>query len=145
MENKRVTYLIKDLNHEIIRYICLSGIDKQNMPTPAQMQILHFIISKQNEKIYQKDIGNALNLRRATLSEILKTMEKNNLIFRVKDKNDTRKKEIIISDTAKKDFQIVKTTLNQAEKVLKNNINQEELQLFFKIINKMKENLKTKG
>ena len=142
MEKQRVTYLIKDLNHEIIRYICLSGIDKQNMPTPAQMQILHFIISKQNEKIYQKDIGNALNLRRATLSEILKTMEKNNLIFRIKDQTDTRKKEIIISDTAKNNFQIVKDKLNEAEKVITSGIKKEDLELFFKIINKMKENLK---
>lgn len=142
MEKQRVTYLIKDLNHEIIRYICLSGIDKQKMPTPAQMQILHFIISKQNEKIYQKDIGNALNLRRATLSEILKTMEKNNLIFRIKDQTDTRKKEIIISETAKNNFQIVKDKLNEAEKVITSGIKKEDLELFFKIINKMKENLK---
>ena len=142
MEKQRVTYLIKDLNHEIIRYICIADIDKQKMPTPAQMQILHFIISKQNEKIYQKDIGNALNLRRATLSEILKTMEKNNLIFRVKDKNDTRKKEIIISETAKNNFQIVKDKLNEAEKVITSGIKKEDLELFFKIINKMKENLK---
>lgn len=145
MEKQRVTYLIKDLNHEIIRYICLSGIDKQNMPTPAQMQILHFIISKQNEKIYQKDIGNALNLRRATLSEILKTMEKNDLIFRIKDQIDTRKKEIIISETAKNNFQIVKDKLNEAEKVITSGIKKEDLELFFKIINKMKENIKTKG
>ena len=142
MEKQRVTYLIKDLNHEIIRYICIADIDKQKMPTPAQMQILHFIISKQNEKIYQKDIGNALNLRRATLSEILKTMEKNDLIFRIKDQIDTRKKEIIISETAKNNFQIVKDKLNEAEKVITSGIKKEDLELFFKIINKMKENLK---
>ena len=115
------------------------------MPTPAQMQILHFIISKQNEKIYQKDIGNALNLRRATLSEILKTMEKNNLIFRIKDQTDTRKKEIIISEDAKNNFQIVKDKLNEAEKVITNGIKKEDLELFFKTISKMKENLKMKG
>ena len=145
MERQRVTYLIKDLNHEIIRYICIADIDKQKMPTPAQMQILHFIISKQNEKIYQKDIGNALNLRRATLSEILKTMEKNDLIFRIKDQIDTRKKEIIISETAKNNFQIVKDKLNEAEKVITSGIKKEDLELFFKTINKMKENIKTKG
>ena len=73
------------------------------------MQILHYIISRQKEKVYQKDIGIALNLRRATLSEILKTMEKNDLIFRIQDKTDTRKKEIILSDTAKEIFKLLKT------------------------------------
>lgn len=142
MEIKKVTYQIKNLNHEIIRYICETGVDKKSLPTPAQMQILHYIISKSKEKVYQRDIGIALNLRRATLSEILKTMEKNNLIFRIQDQTDARKKEIILSEVAKENFQIVKKTLNEAEKTITNNISEEELEIFFTIISKMQENLK---
>ena len=142
MESERVTYKIKNLNHDIIRYICETGVDKRKLPTPAQMQILHYIISRQKEKVYQKDIGIALNLRRATLSEILKTMEKNDLIFRIQDKIDTRKKEIILSDTAKENFQIVKNTLNKAEKTITKDISKEELENFFKVISKMQKNLK---
>ncbi len=142
MESKRVTYKIKALNHDIVRYICDSEISKKNLPTPAQMQILHFIISKQNEKIYQTDIAIALNLRRATLSEILKTMEKNNLIIRVQDKNDTRKKEIILSNQAKENFLIVKHALNEVEHVITKDINKQELEIFFKILSQMQTNLK---
>ncbi len=139
---ERVTYQIKDINHEIIRYICETSTAKQKMPTPAQMQILHFIISKKGQKVYQKDIALALNLRRATLSEILSTMEKNNLIHRIQDKTDTRKKEITLSKEAKKNFQIVKNSLNQAEKTITKNISEEHINLFFQITNQMKENLK---
>lgn len=142
MESKRVTYQIKNLNHTIIRYICETGVDKQKMPTPAQMQILHYIISRNNEKVYQKDIAVALNLRRATLSEILKTMEKNDLISRIQDQNDTRKKEIILSQAAKENFQIVKKHLNQAEKTIRKNISQNDLDIFFAVITQMTENLK---
>ncbi len=142
MQTKRVTYQIKNLNHEIIRYICETDVDKKKLPTPAQMQILHYIISKNGEKIYQKDIAIALNLRRATLSEILKTMEKNNLISRIQDQNDTRKKEIIISQTAKDNFQIVKNKLNRAETAITKNISNQDLQIFSEVINKMTENLK---
>ena len=104
MEKLKTIYQIKNLNHIIVRY-CSSQKDlKENLPTPAQMQILDFIRKNQNNKIYQRDIGQNLGLRRATLSEILKTMEKNNLISRISDNKDTRIKEIILSDTAKEKF-----------------------------------------
>ena len=111
--------------------------------TPIQKHVLKFVLFEtMNREVYQKDIGIALNLRRATLSEILKTMEKNDLIFRIQDKTDTRKKEIILSDTAKENFQIVKNTLNKAEKTITKDISKEELENFFKVISKMQKNLK---
>lgn len=142
MEKKRAIYQIKDLNHSIVRYCCEIGASKENMPTPAQMQILHYISSQKGKKVYQRDLAVALSLRRATLSEILKTMERNKLISRVPDKNDTRIKEIIISEKAKEKFNIVKSTLNQAEKTVTKNIDPKDLNTFFLVISKMEENLK---
>lgn len=142
MEKKRAIYQIKDLNHSIVRYCCEIGASKENMPTPAQMQILHYISSQKGKKVYQRDLAVALSLRRATLSEILKTMERNKLISRVPDKNDTRIKEIIISEKAKEKFNIVKSTLNQAEKTVTKNIDPQDLNTFFLVISKMEENLK---
>lgn len=142
MEKKRAIYQIKDLNHSIVRYCCEIGASKENMPTPAQMQILHYISSQKGKKVYQRDLAVALSLRRATLSEILKTMERNKLISRVPDKKDTRIKEIIISEKAKEKFNIVKSTLNQAEKTVTKNIDPQDLNTFFLVISKMEENLK---
>ena len=142
MENKKAIYQIKDLNHSIMRYCCEIGASKENMPTPAQMQILHYIGSKKDKKVYQRDIALALGLRRATLSEILKTMERNKLISRIPDKTDTRIKEIIISENAKQKFSDVKSTLNKAEKTIIKNIKPKDLETFFLVIKKMEENLK---
>ncbi len=142
MENKKAIYQIKDLNHSIMRYCCEIGASKENMPTPAQMQILHYISSKKDKKVYQRDIALALGLRRATLSEILKTMERNKLISRIPDKTDTRIKEIIISENAKQKFGDVKSTLNKAEKTIIKNIKPKDLETFFLVIKKMEENLK---
>ena len=142
MEKERVTYQIKNLNHEIIRYICEVGVDKKEFSTPAQMQILHYIISRKGNKVYQRDIGNALNLRRATLSEILKTMEKNGLISKVPDKNDTRIKEIILNDKALVSFKTVKKTLNNVEKTVIRGIDKKDLDIFLSVLAKMKRNIK---
>ena len=142
MENKKAIYQIKDLNHSIMRYCCEIGASKENMPTPAQMQILHYISSKKDKKVYQRDIALALGLRRATLSEILKTMERNKLISRIPDKTDTRIKEIIISENAKQKFSDVKSTLNKTKKTINKNIKPKDLKTFFLVIKKMEENLK---
>lgn len=142
MEKLRVTYQIKNLNHEIIRYICENKVEKKEFPTPAQMQILHYIFSKKGDKVYQRDIGNALNLRRATLSEILKTMEKNGLIYKIPDKNDTRIKEIILSDKALINFETVKKSLNSAEKVVTKGIDKKDLDIFLSVLAKMNQNIK---
>ncbi len=142
MEKLRVTYQIKNLNHEIIRYICETKVEKKEFPTPAQMQILHYIFSKKGDKVYQRDIGNALNLRRATLSEILKTMEKNGLIYKIPDKNDTRIKEIILSDKALINFETVKKSLNSAEKVVTKGIDKKDLDIFLSVLAKMNQNIK---
>ena len=142
MENKRAIYQIKNLNHLIMRYCCEMGDSKNNLPTPAQMQILHYICNHQGQKIYQRDIAIALGLRRATLSEILKTMEKNELISRIPDKTDTRIKEIILSEKARDKFKAVQIALNNTEQALIKNIDSKELDNFFLVISKMQENLK---
>lgn len=142
MKKLRVTYQIKNLNHEIIRYICETKVEKKEFPTPAQMQILHYILSKKGDKVYQRDIGNALNLRRATLSEILKTMEKNGLIYKIPDKNDTRIKEIILSDKALINFETVKKSLNSAENVVTKGIDKKDLDIFLSVLAKMNQNIK---
>lgn len=138
---KKAIYQIKDLNHAIVRYCCVTGTIKDNPPTPAQMQILNYISSKKGKTVYQRDIAKALGLRRATLSEILKTMEKNDLISRISDQKDTRIKEIILNETAKQKFKAVKQTLDNAEKTILQDIDQNDLDIFFSVIKKMQENL----
>ena len=141
MEKLKTIYQIKNLNHIIVRY-CSSQKDlKENLPTPAQMQILDFIRKNQNNKIYQRDIGQNLGLRRATLSEILKTMEKNNLISRISDNKDTRIKEIILSDKALISFETVKKTLNNVEKTIIRGIDQKDLDIFLSVLTKMNQNI----
>ena len=52
-------------------------------PSIAQMQIIKYILKHDGKTIYQRDLEEVFNLRRATISGILKTMEKNNVIIRV--------------------------------------------------------------
>lgn len=75
--------------------------------TPTQMQIIEYILEHDGSCVYQKDLENVLKLRRATVSGVLQTMEKNDFIERVIDKNDTRVKKIILNKKTSKIFYVI--------------------------------------
>jgi len=94
-----VAHLIKVASNEISRGInTFAG--KYGL-TGTQVQIIHYLANPPKEYIYQKDIEEEFNIRRSTATNILKTMEKDELIIRRNVKSDSRLKRIVLSDKAK--------------------------------------------
>ncbi len=143
MTNKSVIFALKSLEQEIVRFIFADIKMPKNykMPTPTQMQIISYILERNGEDVYQKDLEKVLRLRRATVSGVLGTMEKNNLIKRIINEHDTRSKKIILNahlaTSLKKHINEVK---KWEDKLIKN-ISQEDMDIFIKVINQMKENI----
>lgn len=146
MEDKNIFNSIKELEKGIVRKIMseTSHDEMFSKPSIAQMQIIKYILKHEEETIYQRDLEEVFNLRRATISGILKTMEKNNVIIRVCDPNDARGKIVILSDDAKKFFKEKETLFKKLETVLKKDISKEELETFYKVILKMRDNINRK-
>ena len=147
---KNILYQIKTLDKMILRVFMQERLDIKDFklkitPSRTQFTILSYLIEHCNEDIYQKDLEDILNLRRATVSGVLQTMEKNTLITRVTDSNDTRTKKIILSERAKEIFKKNKKKFEEIEKIISKDISEEELDTFFCVINKMKKNLKDKS
>ena len=145
MNDDRLLFQLKSLEKSIIRYLITEDNSnfKKMMPitTPTQMQIMEIIL-KTLEDVYQKDLEEKLNLRRATVSGVLQTMEKNNLITRVCVSSDARAKKIILNKKAKEIFLSNQQKLVDLEKIITKDISSSDLQLFSKIIKTMKENIK---
>lgn len=93
-----VAHLIKVASNEISRDINTFA-HKYDL-TGTQVQIIHFVAHCETDT-YQKNIEEDFNIRRPTATNILKTMEKDELISRVPVKNDSRLKTIVLSDKAK--------------------------------------------
>ena len=93
----------------------------------------------------RQDLEKAIKLRRATISGVLKTMEKKNLITRVISSKDARVKKIILSDKTKKMYLESKTKLEALEELITSNISDNEINIFLEVMNKMQENLMKKG
>lgn len=140
---KNIIYEIKILDNILNRKI-ISYAKEQDIPfvlSTLQLKVLHYLQQKADETIYQRDIEKIIESRRSTTSGILNTMEKNNLIKRINIKNDARIKQIILTEygeTIAKQLIIYKKKFD--EKV-KQNITEEELETFFKVTNKIKNNI----
>ncbi len=148
MEDARVLKKIKELESLTAQklFSCNSdfrrNIESLPRPTPTQMRIMEYILSKNDQDIYQKDLEDVLGIKRATVSGVLQTMEKNGLIERVIDENDTRTKKIILKKETREIFEKQKKKFEIIEKELTKNISEDEIQTFFNIIDKMEKNLK---
>lgn len=142
MKSHRVLYEIKTLEKLVFRSLTNDYKKELNCTiTPTQIEIIKYIIENSSKDIYQKDLEKLLNLRRATVSGVLHTMEKNNLIERVTWKSDARIKKIILKDNAIKLYKQKEEKLEELESVIVKNITEEELEQFSNIINRMKENI----
>ncbi len=90
-----------------------------------------------HEDVYQKDLEFCIKVNKSTISEMLDNMEKNDLIKRVPSKLDSRKKIIVLTPRGREVDSKVSDTIKNYDKSLKEKLTQEELEQFFKIINKL--------
>lgn len=141
---KSVYFKLKDLEISIMRHLFNETKNKMKPPTLTQARILEYILEHKNKSIYQKDLEGMLNIRRATVSEVLKTMEKKGLITREQNPNDARSKRIILLELEPEKQELIKTNIKNMEKVLLKNISSDELKAFSLTIEKMQKNISKK-
>lgn len=141
--NKGIYCQIKDLEISVVRLIFNNTKNKLSPPTMTQARIMDYLIKNKNKEIYQKDLEKELNLRRATVSEVLATMEKKSLITKEQNPHDARSKKIVLLEPEEKKHQEAKENVDKIEKILTTNLSEEELRIFSLTLKKMQENLKT--
>ena len=140
---RRVLFQVKSLDKEIYRILAGDETaDCSKKPSPTQMSIIKYILDNPQKEIYQSELEEVLNLRRATVSGVLQTMESNGLITRVVDEKDTRTKKIILDEKTKEIFLKNKEKFDKLEKYARKGITKEELDTFFAVIEKINNNIK---
>lgn len=128
----------------MIKRKIITDVKQKNIPfkiSQVQLKILHYLLKHSKDIIFQKDIEKLIEARRSTTSGILNTMEKNNLIKREKNIKDARAKQIILTDYSLEISKYMLEQKQQFEEKIKNNITDEELEIFFKVTEKIKNNI----
>ena len=140
-EERKIAFEVKQLDNLIGRKLIENKKENKKL-SHVQVSVLKYLLENRGKTVYQNDLESLLDVRRSTISGILKTMEKQNLIKRIDSLKDARKKEIILTDYSYKKSKLMKKKVTEFETLLVKGISYEELNVFFDVIDKIKENLK---
>ena len=106
------------------------------------MRILNFVlVPYPDREIYQKDIEEELNIRSASVSTLLKKMEAQDFIRREKVSCDDRLKKILPTRHTVEMKEQVERHVALLEKRLTAGVGEEEMKVFFDVLEKMQENM----
>ena len=97
--------------------------------------------NQRHREIYQKDIEEELNIRSASVSTLLKKMEAQDFIRREKVSCDDRLKKILPTRQTVEMKEQVERHVALLEKRLTAGVGEEELKVFFHVLEKMQENM----
>lgn len=138
--NLEIIKSIKDLDILIGRNIIKDKKDR--LLPPYQMAIVGYLVKHQNDSVYQKDLEKKFEFRRSTLSGILDTMEKHDLIKREDCLIDHRSKKIVLGDRTKIAYENALDNLGDLSNKLVSGISENELNIFNSVMEKMIKNMK---
>lgn len=130
-------------NNLIARKIARGGNNKYAMNiSPIQVRIVKYLVKQNNKAILQKDMEYIFNIRRSTVSGVIKTMEKNNIIIRENVKDDNKSKEIKLTDDVYKRANDLVKELKELDLELLKDVNKEDLEVFMRVLKNIQDNLK---
>lgn len=145
MQKKQLGFEIHKTSRLIKRYAdsdaTKSYVDKM---TGTHGWAVGYFYKNRHRDVFQKDFEQEFNIRRSTASSILSLMEKNELIKRESVPYDARLKKITLTQKALDVQAVVNEAFSRFESTMKQNISDEELEIFFRVLNKINNNLERK-
>ena len=143
MEQQRnVSYELKIISNLIRRYEDKSAIRKYiDSVTGTNGWIIRYLAENPDKDIFQRDLEEKFSIRRSTVSSIIKLMEQKGFISRVPVEHDARLKKLVLTDKAYEIHAVACKDISELENKLSKDLTEEELNTFFNIIDKIKNNI----
>ena len=104
-----------------------------------------FLYNNRDQVICQKDIEREFSISRSTVTNILKLMEKKGYICRETVEHDSRLKRLVLLEKGMGLYETMQQMTEQINSDTTKGISDEELDIFFQVIRKIKKNLKQEG
>lgn len=111
--------------------------------TRAQGWIIGFIRMRDEKGLetFQKDVEKAYEIRRSTATGILGLLEKKGFLKKQSVSEDARLKKLVLTPKAIEVNDNIIVKIEAFEEKLSKGISEEEQEIFFQVIDKMKQNL----
>lgn len=145
MEKSASCELRRLTNHVRRKLMTFKGDKNNKRQTSSHFYIINYIASKGDEDVFQRDIDKRFSLRRPTTTEILKLMERNGLVTKKSVNNDKRLKKVVLTKKAKRIGEDFEVFLEEMEQQMTDGISEDDMKIFFTVVEKMRLNLETEN
>ena len=133
---------VKRLDNEIHSMMPVSRQEAGNGDmTMMQGWIIGYLYRNRAKEIFQKDLEAEFSIARSTATGILQLMEKKGYLKRESVPHDARLKKLVLTEKGMNTHEQHIKRIHDIEDMLREGLSEEEIQTFFRLIRKMRENL----
>lgn len=112
-----------------------------------QGQVVRFLDNREKNQdlVLIKDIEQELNITKSVASSLVKRMVQNGLVELEANPSDKRAKFVRLTDKSRSQMQEIKSFFKRIDKQLMEDIDEDELLIFEKVLSQLQENIKRIG
>ena len=138
---KMITKEISDIEHKMRNYVSKDH-DFKKLFNMTQFHVLMYLQRNIDKDVCQKDLEVETNLKKASITGVIDSLVEKGFVERVVAKDDRRKNYIKLTQKALDIKSQVLNNIDELNKIMTNGISDEELEVFFKVMQKFKDNLR---
>ena len=140
-----IMFKIRILDNQIKRFIDKKAMSVDKNLTGMQLAVLLFVgyhnkLDK-NKDIFPNDIEKKFNVRRSTVTTILKKLVKDGYITQIRASYDERYKRLFITEKSELIYSKIQQAQIEGEEIVSKGLSQEKIDIFFEVANKIMENI----
>lgn len=136
-----IGHKVRIVHNYIDKYFHTSWKKAGVEPTRMQCATLHYLRVHENEDVFQKDLEAAFSISGATATNILKIMEKDELIRRIPMEKDARLKKLEMTEKGIQFDLVAQGNIIRLEEGLKKGFTEEELVIFRNYLDQAAQNI----
>lgn len=140
-KERQLGFEIRKLNNLVKRYMESKKPEEFDKSTGVHGWAIRYFYENRDTDVFQRDFESRFSIRRSTATNMLKLMEKNGIIHRESVPYDARLKKIVLTEKAIEIHKKATKNIKMVENTLKKGITEEELIVFYNVVDKIKNNL----
>ena len=140
-----IMFKIRILDNQIKRFIDKKAMSVDKNLTGMQLAVLLFVgyhnkLDK-NKDIFPNDIEKKFNVRRSTVTTILKKLVKDGYITQIRASYDERYKRLFITEKSELIYSKIQQAQMEGEEIVSKGLRKKKIDIFFEVANKIMENI----
>lgn len=135
---------IRDIDKMIGKYIS-DGHDPRRIFNLTQFQIIHYLLKHTEENVCQRDLEIETNLKKASITGAIDSLVEKGMVKRVQSCEDRRVNYIRLTKKMLEYKQNFENRIAELNENIIMDIDPEELESFFHVLDKIKENIGKEG